>query len=396
MKEPPISARPHAFYIRPAPGWLEEVHEEVLSLLGTPLHKYKFEPKVTPLKGTVKLHRCDWRQGLEVLLRLTAAHDMEWLILESRCTKWPDVDAILMRVPWDDILPSREEPVHVTAEAFNGFTTVSAKLRENLCKIAGVTHVSEGARLRFKIELRDDFLRVILSLAGDPLYKRGYKAKLAASAPLTEHHAAACARYALAGQSATSVFVPFAGSGTLGFEAIVVLTGGGPGSFPRELACDLFPCTPATTMSFFRRKLAERLAGAASIRVLFNDFNADAIAMLRENVAAFPPSAKLEIVEGDAFGLEPEFPGDGPILALLNPPYGERLAGESNIPALYRKLGAYMAKLSAAYPGRLLGGCLCPDPKTWRNFLDALGNPAAETHHFTHGGKEMRIVRWRA
>ena len=87
MSKAPISARPQVFYIRPAPGWLEMLFEEVNSIVQKPLQKYKYDPKITLLKGTVKLHRCDWRQGLEVMLRLTTAHDVEWMILESKCNQ---------------------------------------------------------------------------------------------------------------------------------------------------------------------------------------------------------------------------------------------------------------------------------------------------------------------
>ncbi len=400
MSDAPITARPHVFYVRPAPGWLELTFAEVAALAKDPLQKYKFEPKVTLLKGTVKLHRCDWRQGLEIMLRLTTAHDVEWLILESKCSKWSEVDAILERVPWEDVLPNRDIPVHVTTDISHGFSESSSKLRENLCKIARVTHVSEGAEIRFKIELRGDFLRLSASLCGEPLYKRGYKAALSAIAPLTEHQAAACVRYTLAGSKeelpVSSVFVPFAGSGTFGFEALIVLSGAGPGSFSRQFACDLFPATPAPTMKFLRRKLGERLQSLTLPQVHFNDFNAEAIAGLKENVAAFASNGHFEVNEGDVFESKPKFPDEGRLLVLLNPPYGDRLAEESDIPALYSRLGISMNELSRAYKGRILGGCLCPDERTWRNFLKGLDVVTPETHHFTHGGKEMRIARWQA
>src|SRR4051812_39034415 len=121
----PITARPHAFYIRPAPGWLGMLYGEVTALTKTPMHKYKYDPKVTLLKSTVKLHRCDWRQGLEIMLRLTTAHDVEWLLLESKCTNWYEVEAVLKRVPWEEVLSSRDIPVHVTTDISNGFTTAS-------------------------------------------------------------------------------------------------------------------------------------------------------------------------------------------------------------------------------------------------------------------------------
>ena len=315
MSSAPISARPHVFYVRPAPGWLELVHEEVQAVLQSPLQKYKYEPKVTLLQSTVKIHRCDWRQGLEVLTRLTTAHDVEWLILESNCGKWSDVDAILARVPWDDVLPRRNIEVHVNADTSNGFTESSGKIRDNLCKIAKVTHVSQGAEIRLDVELRGELLRVSASLAGNPLYKRGYKSALAAVAPLSEHQAAACTHWVLANNTGDArvgtVFVPFAGSGTLGFEALTVLSGSGPGAFDRQFACDQFPATPAPTMKFLRRKVAEKLESLIPLpSVIFNDFNPDAVTMLKENVATFPAKAPFQVLEGDFFSLTPQFTGD--------------------------------------------------------------------------------------
>jgi 23S rRNA G2445 N2-methylase RlmL len=398
MAEAPITARPHVFYIRPAPGWLELLHKEVDALVKTPLQKYKYEPKVTLLKGTVKLHRCDWRQGLEIMLRLTTAHDMEWLVLESKCNKWSEVDAILSRVPWDSILPSRDIPIHVSTDISNGFTTASGKLRENFCKIANLTHVSEGGKFRFKVDLREDFLKISVSLCGEPLYKRGYKAKLSATAPIPEHQAAACTRWVLESQSdgstIDSVFIPFAGSGTFGFESILVLSGGGPGAFSRQFSCDLFPCTPEATMRFFRRKIAEQFTSTPWPRVIFNDINSEAIAILRENVAAFSSQGKFEIVEEDLFKFKPVFPEQGKTLILLNPPYGNRLAKASSVADLYARLGIYLRELLTANPGKIMGGCICPDEISWRNFIKELKSYSPETRHFTHGGKEMRLVRW--
>lgn len=394
----PITAIPHAFYIRPAPGWLELLHEEVMSIVTLPLQKYKYEPKVTLLKGVVKLHRCDWRQGLEVLLRLNTAHDFEWMVLESKCTKWSEVDAILKRVPWDDILPSRDIPVHVSTDAFKAFSTSSGKLRENLCNIAGVQHVPEGGKVRFKIELRGEHLRLFVSLAGEPLYKRGYKVDFSATAPLPEHQAAACTRWILAAEKndlpISSIFVPFAGSGTFGFEALNVLSGSGPGAFSRSYSCELFPCTPTPTMGFLRKKISDKLALLSNTPVVLNDFHPEALKMLRENVAAFPKKELFEIVEGDFFEIAPRFPEVGRILFLLNPPYGDRLAKDSNISALYSELGKKMRDYGQRYKTRMIGGCLCPDDISWKHFLNDLKIPHAETHHFTHGGKEMRIVRW--
>jgi 23S rRNA G2445 N2-methylase RlmL len=398
MAEAPISARPHVFYIRPAPGWLELLHQEVDALVKSPLHKYKYEPKVTLLKGTVKLHRCDWRQGLEIMLRLTTAHDVEWLVLESKCNKWSEVDAILGRVPWDSILPSRDIPVHVTTDISNGFTTASGKLRENFCKISNLIHVSEGGKVRFKIDLRADFLKISVSLCGEPLYKRGYKAKLLATAPIAEHQAAACTRWVLDknldNSPVNQVFVPFAGSGTFGFESLLVLSGSGPGAFSRHFSCDLFPCTPEASMRFFRKKISEKFTLFRGPKVTFNDINSEAVAILKENTVVFSSVSQFEIVEEDFFSFKTVFPDQGKTLILLNPPYGNRLAKNSSVAGLYHRLGIRLKEISESNPGKILGGCLCPDDLSWNNFIKELKSFSPETHHFTHGGKEMRLVRW--
>lgn len=399
MADAPIAARPQVFYLRPAPGWLELLHREVLSKVQNPLQKYKFEPKVTLLKSTVKLHRCDWRQGLEVMLRLNTAHDVEWMILESKCNQWSEVDAILSRVPWDEIVPDKSLPIHVTAEVSNGFTTASGKLRENLCRISKLTHVSEGAVFRFKIELRSDFLRISVSLCGEPLYKRNYKAKLSATAPLPEHQAAACASWVLEWlapqESVGTLFVPFAGTGTLGFESILVLSGAGPGAFERQFSCDLFPCTSKASMSFFRKKISQQLTQSQHPHLIFNEINPEVASNLRQNAQSFLKNYHYQIMEGDFFDIQPKLNGAGAKLVMLNPPFGDRLAKSSSVPFLYKRIGNYFRALAEISGTQMIGGCLCPDTQTWKAFTSELRAPHIDTRHFTHGGKDMRIVRWR-
>ena len=398
MAKVPVTARPHTFYIRPAPGWLYECYKEVAKVSATPFQKYKFEPKVVMLKSTVKVSRCDWRQGLEILLRLTTAHDVEWLILESGCKQWSEVDAILKRVPWEEVLANKNEPVHVTSDIFRGFTTGSAKLRENFCNIGGVTHVSEGAAIRFKVELRDEMLRILVSLGGEPLYKRGYKTKLIATAPLPEHQAASMIRWILSGLKPTqkigTIFVPFAGSGTLGFESRLVFSDSGPGAFLRQFSCELFPVTPKPTIEFLRRKLKEKWQSGVTPKIVFNEINEEAVQILNENSQEILVPGKWEIIPGDMFELKPNFTEDGSVLVLLNPPYGNRLGKNTSIGNLYEKLGRHLRQLLDAYPGRIVGGCICPDESSWKRFLSGLNISNTQTHHFTHGGEEMRLVRW--
>ncbi|NDG25790.1 MAG: hypothetical protein EB120_01270, partial [Proteobacteria bacterium] len=346
----------------------------------------------------VKISRCDFRQGLELMMRLTCAHDIEWLVLESKCTQWPEVDAILKRVPWRELLAQPKELVHVTADSFNGFTNLSSKLRENLCRAAQVEHVSEGASLRFKIELRDDQLRISVSLAGEPLYKRGYKAQMSAVAPLPEHHAAACVRWTLAAQNAPKsfeqVFIPFAGSGTLGFESLLVLSGSGPGAFQRTFACELFPCTPQATVGFLKRKIGDQLKSFEAPQIIFNELNPEAMAILRQNASQFSSPDQYQFLEGDLFDLKNSLQPSKTTLILLNPPFGNRLGKQTLMTEFYSRLGKFLTTIIERCQVTGIAGCLCPDESTWRSLTHEIKSANLATHHFTHGGKEMRLVRW--
>lgn len=402
MPAAPISAKPQSFYIRPAPGWLDLLFEEVCLVLKEPLQKYKFEPKVSILKSTVKVHRCDWRQGLELPLRLTTAHDVEWLLWESTCTSWSELEAGLKRVSWSQLGLSSGNSVHVSTGVVQGFTQSSAKLRDKLCQIAQVEHVSEGATIRLKMELRKDRLRVLVSLAGAPLYQRGYKKKLFATAPLPEHLASGCVKWTLSSfpkeETISTVWIPFAGSGTLGFETAIALGRLGTGSFSRHFAMEDFLATPKATLQHFRKKLDPSTCSFVLPQFVFTEINTEAMNALKENVASFPVKMDCRFEEGDFFERSSFVLPDsekGNILVLLNPPFGFRLSKDSSVKDLYSRLGKQIKNTLGGFKGRVVGSCICPDELTWKTLIRELGVESFDTHHFTHGGEQMRLLRWR-
>jgi len=397
MPRIPIAAKPQIFYIRPAPGWLEECFLETQGLLNKPLQKYKFEAKAECLRSIIKVSHCDWRQGLELVFRLTTAHDIEWLIAERPCANWAELERFLSSIDWSELLPEIEMKAHVTIEVHEGFSKGSAKLRAKFCEFAKVQHASEGALFRFKLELRENRARVLVSLAGEPLYKRGYKEHLFATAPLPEHTANACIRWVLKDkniQQVSAVWVPFAGSGTFGFEALLFLAGGGSGTFRGNFSCEAFPATPKATLQFFRKKMQQAWNTQTPPAIVFNEINEQALSSLKKNSEPFSRKASFLFQQGDFFNFIPPAPKEGALLILLNPPFGNRLAKKSSVEDLYRKIGSYLREKLKQVEGEVIGGCICPDEITWREFLKALKPQKSETHHFTHGGKQMRLIKW--
>lgn len=387
-KAVPISARPHSFHVRPAPGWLEVVADEVNSILKNPLQRYKFEPKVSKLKSVIKVSHCDWRQGLELPLRLLTAHDVEWVLLDEKCSHLGEAEKKLSRMDWNEFLSKEINTVHVAAS--------SPKLRDGWCELTQREHVSEGASFRIKIDYQQGNLKVLLSLAGAPLYQRGYKAELSAIAPLPEHQAAAMVKWTLAWAHSPirKVFVPFAGSGTLGFETLLYLSGSGMGHSKRSFAFEMFPCTPSKTVEFIKRKLMERYKTNSLPLVEFCEVNAEQAESLRSNVKGFPLKTQFRILEEDFFDLKTQDEKNAEWVVLLNPPFGNRLAKKSSTTGLYSKIAKHLNR-TLHLSNNVVGSCICPDEATWRVFVKELRVSHCETHHFTHGGKQMRLVRWR-
>lgn len=399
MAHTPLLAKPHTFYLRPAPGWLDLLEAEVTRILESPFQKYKFVPKISYLQGVVKVHRCDWRQGLELLLRTTLAHDMEWLVSEFACASWSDLEKGLARIRWAELLPRNVKTAHIAVNLHQGFTSGTAKLRTLFCDLTGIGHSTGEDEQRIKCELRGNRFRILISMAGRPLYQRGYKTVLSAVAPLPEHHAAACVRWVLGDPQKSApvknVYIPFAGSGTLGFETLLVLSGAGVGAFDRSFACESFPFNSSATHAFLRKRISQQLKQLKPApTIVWNEINAQAIQDLQKNIEAFPAPAQHQMESGDFFQFLPPFSGSEPILMLLNPPYGDRLAKKTVPARLYSQIGKHLNILFSKYKDQLRVGCICPDEMTWKAVMSNVPGEKSETRHFTHGGKDMRLVRW--
>jgi 23S rRNA G2445 N2-methylase RlmL len=254
--------------------------------------------------------------------------------------------------------------------------------------------------------------QMLLSLAGAPLYIRSYKDILTgASAPLPEHHAAACFRWAnalldrkkensiLTGN--IPVVVPFAGTGTLGFESLCQILQYAPGLFRSNYAFQRFMFHPEKTAATIARRLhAGRTCG--SPRIIFGEIDPKACQDLKANISGFERRIGELLGRDHAQGTficlqndflkEPDllFSDEREIFLLLNPPYGERLAKKTGPEAIYSGIGKILKKLGQKT--KFSGLILCGNEVSWREFLGATGPIYHKTRHFTHGGMDVRAV----
>lgn len=408
---PKYLSRAATFVVRPAPGWVDLVLGELRAFATAPFSRYKFAPDFKVVKGVIRATNVDFRQAIEWTMRSTVAHDIEWVAHEGKCNSWRDLGKICEGLKAAGFTGGPDVAAHVGVKSNASFVVSSGIIREKFCEAMGLRH-AEDAALRFRLDLYRDRLGVMVSLAGEPLYKRGYKKHLSgAVAPLPEHQAAACIRSAAddAIASIRSVYVPFAGTGTLAFEWILAGLGIGNAFAGRKYAFEDFSGIPAATVAHIRKKLVAARAELPLVACVERD--EDTLNVLRENSESFCDLANVSretfvVSQGDFFKPDSEGAvrdlvrhagGEGSaIFALLNPPYGQRLKAATEARKYFARIADRLMDLEMKTGAALSGLCLIPDESASASFVKAMRKThRVTTTHFTHGGQDMRLVVFR-
>jgi 23S rRNA (guanine2445-N2)-methyltransferase / 23S rRNA (guanine2069-N7)-methyltransferase len=211
---------------------------------------------------------------------------------------------------------------------------------------------TERPDLRINLYLLRDEATLSLDLSGESLHRRGYRAE-GGEAPLKENLAAAIllrAGWPEIAQAGGALVDPMCGSGTLTLEAAL-------------MAGDIAPGLGRTYYGFLRWRghdhaawealLAEarerRRQGLERLRALAirgYDRDAAVVRIARGNAKRAGLAELVRFEQRALAACEAEESGSG--LVVVNPPYGERLGGQAELPSLYSSLGAALKK---CYPG---------------------------------------------
>jgi len=417
----------HTAVIEAGGGLAESVLEEVEHILAELRVPSQKTPEVLVSSGRVVVRRAGYRELLELLLRMSTASNMWLTIARGEAADPAALRSYLATVPWRLYLPSLH-PVQVSSDSHSsavyheGLITEAA---ERAIKATGVEIASraEQAVHHIRVRLRHDRVRVELSLAGDPLWHRNYRASFHAKAPLREDLAQACIKFAVLPQenpdAATAgsrlrpdiICVPLCGSGTLLFESLIYFLEIPPFLLGREYAYrDLsFPPPPSDRWlrDVLRRETRERVQKAARqapLRAFLTDVSESALEDARQNWQRFCSllCSALEIDE-DTFPVRVEFrrhditEGDplsaaglegGSVFVPLNPPYGKRMKG-TGAGTSYGKLADWISSLSLRHTA-VSGFVLAAGESDWKDFLGHLTLPHTGTRHITQGGLDIR------
>lgn len=200
--------------------------------------------------------------------------------------------------------------------------------------------------VRINVRLAKDTATFYLDLSGESLHKRGYRLQKGI-APLRETLAAAVVTRSginrdMAHTESTLLDL-FAGSGTLLFEAALVVCDRAPGLSRERWGFEGWRGHRQSIWDELKKEALERFeAGRIACKVRFVGVDTDSSVLQ----AAQSNAEQLEIEhlftwhESDALEFDPADLPSG--LVLSNPPYGERLDDELTVLLLFRQLGQHL------------------------------------------------------
>jgi putative N6-adenine-specific DNA methylase len=217
---------------------------------------------------------------------------------------------------------------------------------------AGARLAETGPRCTVEIALRGDRAAVCLDTTGPGLHKRGYRAARG-EAPMRENLAAAIVLISRWDPSRPFAD-PVCGSGTIPIEAALIAANIAPG-ISRRFAAEEWSLFPAEAWRAAREEARseERHDEACSIDA--SDRDPGMVEAARRNAARAGVGGLVRFRAAELARFEPRGT-HGCMIA--NPPYGERLGAEREVEALYREMGALLARLDTwslfvltAHPG---------------------------------------------
>jgi 23S rRNA (guanine2445-N2)-methyltransferase / 23S rRNA (guanine2069-N7)-methyltransferase len=196
--------------------------------------------------------------------------------------------------------------------------------------------------IQVNVYLYRDEARVSLDLSGESLHRRGYR-RSEVAAPLKENLAAAIlirARWPEVAQSGGPLLDLMCGSGTLAIEAALMAGDVAPGLLRPNFGSQGWRGHHKPTWQELRREAEVRKSeGTGQIPIIIGyDQDPEAVQFANSHAeqAGISRSIRFETRElREVEGMESEEPG----LVVVNPPYGKRMGGDSDLTYLYARMG---------------------------------------------------------
>jgi putative N6-adenine-specific DNA methylase len=333
-------------FFAPCPRGLEQPLADELSALGV--------DRISATDGGVGFSG-NLFAGYRVCLWSRIASRVLWQLLEDDYRNEEDVYHLARSIDWPAMFSS-EKTIRVQVDAIRSplisleFVTLRVKdaivdsFRAALSERPSVD--TSQPDIRIHTFLTVDTATIYLDLAGEALFKRGYRRE-GLTAPIRENLAAGM--LALKGwRGQTPLLDPMCGSGTILTEAAMIAMDMAPG-MQRPFAFEKLSGYDASIFKAMRDEAQVRVKPLASKLLFGNDLNPEALDVSKrhlQNMGGAATSDAVMLTNQRAESLvAPATSG----LILANPPYGERLEELASLKAWYPALGAWLKREMAGW-----------------------------------------------
>lgn len=417
-----IYGKPQSILVVFPPGLVNAARDEAQYILDHLWFQNKFTSEISIVKNALRIDQIHMSAVMELMMRGQCFSDIRLIISEGKAAKMESFERRCEDLPWDYFLSRKmslkiKVDVGVSPALHEG--GIKEMLTEGLSSIVADIVSGEGSEETTTLYVDAYKYHVIMSisLAGSPLFKRGYRTVLSKSAPLREDIAASCIQSALQFGiehqfTADSVCIPFSGTGTFLIEYWMTHYQFAPVLFDRAYAIQSMPLFRADTFNYLHKKAREHCAidklSLEKYACIDNDKSAND--SLLKNIDNFKcaveknqfnwPDANVMVQDSDFLTIDAAAVMEkltGNIFLPLNPPYGIRLEKSNDVVARYKKIAEQMNALAGLAKKRkthLAGFVLCPSEEAWSSFCKTLKGAVMTTYHMTQGGLDIRVAQF--
>ncbi len=374
-----ICGKPHRFRVLSHLGFESVLSAELTRLGITSNHSFQ---------GGIQFE-ARWQEAWKVCAFSRTARRIDMEIESFKAENFGKFEKKIASIPWELFFPKGTLPkIHVKCKKSRLYHSDAIEERAQTI-IGNALHISSNQNFsadssqvtpvqpqRIIFEFEYDICTVYADLAGHSLYKRGFN-RFVEEAPLQETLAASI--LLAGGLYATPALIdPMCGSGTFSLEAAAALTEKHP-CLSRHFALENQPAFSKESWEYLLKHPPIAFK-TPSFSIYTADLSAKAVQTAKHNASVCQVEAFVQPKQADFFAqIIPHVSGS---LLVLNPPYGIRLATDTN--RLYQEIGK---KIRSDYKDCKIA-LLCPNHHALRAFSSGIVS-AVRTNH---GGLNIFVV----
>jgi putative N6-adenine-specific DNA methylase len=296
----------------------------------------------------------------------------------ARALAWPH---------WFDVRRSIRVNVAAIRSPLKSLDFATLRIKDAVCDAFRAAHDrrpdvdTANPDVRIHAFLTRDAATFYLDTSGEALFKRGWRVA-GGDAPLRENLAAGILR--LAGwQREVALFDPMCGSGTFLVEAAMMALDAAPG-LNRAFGFERLKSFDPDAWQALREAARARRRPVEPLPIFGSDKLGNVLRIASGNLAAAGLTDAVSLKQADVLDASPPAASG---IAVMNPPYGERLSGRDELAAFYPRLGDTLKKRYAGWTAYILSADM--------RLPKLIGLKATRRTPLYNGALECRLFEYR-